>query len=112
MEAYVLVKIATQTDVCGFSRSVAEKISKMKGVVNAHLLFSLKPAKRKEFLQNVRKIGGVEESRLVLGNWDAIAKVEADNIQELEKVYFNQIDKLPSINYSRLYIMACPRTRK
>jgi DNA-binding Lrp family transcriptional regulator len=77
-----------------------------------YVLFSLKPAKRKEFLQNIRKIGGVEESRLVLGNWDAIAKVEADNIQELEKVYFNQIDKLPSINYSRLYIMACPRTRK
>ena len=32
MEAYVLVKIATQTDVCGFSRSVIEKIGKMKGI--------------------------------------------------------------------------------
>jgi DNA-binding Lrp family transcriptional regulator len=77
-----------------------------------YVLFSLQPARKKEFLQNVRKIKGVAEARVVLGNWDAIAKVEADDIQELERVFFNQIEKLPSINYSRLYIMACPRTRK
>lgn len=77
-----------------------------------YILFSLKPARKKEFLQSVRKIGAVKEARVVLGNWDAIAKVEAGNIEELERVYFNEIDKLTSINYSRLYIMACPRTRK
>jgi DNA-binding Lrp family transcriptional regulator len=82
------------------------------GVETGYILFSLKPAKKKEFLQEIRKIRGVEEARVVLGNWDAIAKVEAKDIQELERAYFNQIDKLPSINYSRLYIMACPRTRK
>jgi len=54
----------------------------------------------------------VKEARVVLGNWDAIAKIEAKTIQELQRVYFNEIDKLTSINYSRLYITACPRTRK
>ena len=77
-----------------------------------YVLFSLKPAMKKQFLQTVRKIGNVKEARIVLGNWDAIAKVEAQSIQELEKAYYNQIDTLPGINYSRLYIMACPRTRK
>jgi DNA-binding Lrp family transcriptional regulator len=77
-----------------------------------YVLFSLKPAMKKQFLQDIRKIKGVAEARVVLGNWDAIAKVEADSIQELEKVYFSQIERLLSINYSRLYIMACPRTRK
>lgn len=77
-----------------------------------YVLFSLKPGEKKQFLQDIRKITGVEEAKVVLGNWDAIAKVEAKNIQELERTYFSQIDKLPSINHSRLYIMACPRTRK
>jgi DNA-binding Lrp family transcriptional regulator len=54
----------------------------------------------------------VKEARLVLGNWDAIAKVEAENVEELERVYFNEIDKIPGLTYSRLYIRACPRTRK
>ena len=77
-----------------------------------YVLFSLKPAMKKQFLQDIRKIKSVAEARVVLGNWDAVAKVEADSIQELEKVYYNQIERLLSINYSRLYIMACPRTRK
>jgi DNA-binding Lrp family transcriptional regulator len=77
-----------------------------------YILFSLKPAKKKVFLQSIKKIKAVKEARVVLGDWDAIAKVETENIEELERVYFNEIDKLETINYSRLYIMACPRTRK
>lgn len=77
-----------------------------------YILFSLKPGRKKEFLQSVRKVKGVKEARIVLGNWDAVVNVEAENIQELERTYFAEIDKLTSINYSRLYIMACPRTRK
>jgi DNA-binding Lrp family transcriptional regulator len=77
-----------------------------------YILFNLKPGEKRDFLQSVRKINAVKEAHLVLGNWDAIAKVEAKNIQELQKVFFNEIDKLTSITNSRLYIMACPRTRK
>ena len=77
-----------------------------------YILFSLKPAMKKEFLQSIRKIKAVKEARVVLGNWDAIAEVEARDTKELERVFFGKIEKLPSVNYSRLYIMACPRTRK
>ena len=77
-----------------------------------YILFNLKSGMKKEFLQSVRKIKGVKEAHIVLGNWDAVAEVEAESIQELEKAYFNQIDKLMSVTHSRLYIMACPRTRK
>jgi DNA-binding Lrp family transcriptional regulator len=77
-----------------------------------YVLFSLKPAMKKQFLKDVRKIACVKEARIVLGNWDAVAELEAHSIQELEKAFFNQIEQLPGINYSRLYIMACPRTRK
>jgi DNA-binding Lrp family transcriptional regulator len=77
-----------------------------------YILLNLKPGMKKDFLQSVRKIKGVKEAHIVLGNWDAVAEVEAESAQELEKIYFNEIDKLMSIAHSRLYIMACPRTRK
>ncbi len=54
----------------------------------------------------------MKEVRLVIGIWDAIAKIEAKSIEELEKIYFNQIDKMADIMDSRLHIVACPRTRK
>jgi len=77
-----------------------------------YILFNLKPGEKKDFIQSVKKINSVKEVRLVLGNWDAIAKIEAETIEELEKVYFNEIDKITSITQSRLHIVACPRTRK
>jgi DNA-binding Lrp family transcriptional regulator len=77
-----------------------------------YILFNLKPGEKKNFIQSVKKINSVKEARLVLGNWDAIAKVEVENIEELEKVYLNEIDKITSITQSRLHIVACPRTRK
>jgi DNA-binding Lrp family transcriptional regulator len=48
----------------------------------------------------------------VIGLWDAVVKIETKNIEELEKIYFNEIDKITSITDSRLHIVACPRTRK
>jgi DNA-binding Lrp family transcriptional regulator len=77
-----------------------------------YILLNLKPGMKLDFLQNVRKIKGVKEAHIVLGNWDAVAEVEAESIQELERIYFKEIDKLMNITTSRLYIMACPRTRK
>jgi len=77
-----------------------------------YILFSLKPGMKKSFLQCIKKTSGVKEAHIVMGNWDAVAEIEAENIQELEKVYFNEIDKLLGIAQSRLYIKACPRTRK
>jgi DNA-binding Lrp family transcriptional regulator len=77
-----------------------------------YILFSLKPGMKKSFLQRVKKIEGVREAHIVLGNWDAVAEIEAETIQEMERVYFNKIDKLLGITQSRLYIKACPRTRK
>lgn len=77
-----------------------------------YVLFNLKPGQKKDFILQIRKVKQVKEARLVLGNWDAIAKIEAEDVKELEKVFFNNIDKIPGIAGSRLYIKACPRTRK
>jgi DNA-binding Lrp family transcriptional regulator len=77
-----------------------------------YILFNLKPGMKRNFLQSIRTIKSVKEAHIVLGNWDAIVEVEAEDVEDLEKIYFNEIDKLLSITSSRLYIMACPRTKK
>jgi DNA-binding Lrp family transcriptional regulator len=77
-----------------------------------YVLFSLKPGTKKDFITKVEDIKAVKEARLVIGIWDAIAKIEAESIEELEKIYFDEIDKITNIINSRLHIVACPRTRK
>jgi DNA-binding Lrp family transcriptional regulator len=77
-----------------------------------YVVFNLTPGLKKEFVLRARKIGAVKEARLVLGNWDAIAIIHAKDVEDMERVYFNEVDKIPGVTASRLYIRACPRTRK
>lgn len=48
----------------------------------------------------------------MIGIFDAIAKIEGETIQELEEIYFDEIDKVQGISNSRLHFVACSRTRK
>jgi DNA-binding Lrp family transcriptional regulator len=70
LEAYVLVKIATQTDVCGFSRAVIEKIGKMKGIEKVSLLF---------------------------GDFDAILKISMPKIHEIENMVMEEIQMIEGV---------------
>ena len=77
-----------------------------------YVILSLKPGMKKAFIDEVKGLEAVKEARVVIGIFDAIVKVEAENMEELEKIYLNEIDKLDGIVDSRLHIVACPRTRK
>lgn len=77
-----------------------------------YVLFNLKPGTKRDFITKVRKIKAVKEARLVIGVCDAVARIEAESMEELEKIYFNEIDKITDIMNSNLHIVACPRTRK
>jgi DNA-binding Lrp family transcriptional regulator len=70
LEAYVLVKIATQTDVCGFSRSVIEKIGKMNGIEKVNLLF---------------------------GDFDAILKIRMPKIHDIENMVMEEIHMVKGV---------------
>jgi len=78
----------------------------------AYILFHLQSGNKKNFIEKVKGIDGVKEARLVIGIFDAIVRIEAENISELERIYFNQIDTVNGILDSRLHFVACPRTRK
>ena len=77
-----------------------------------YVLLSLKPRMKKDFMIGVQHVEGVTEARLVIGVCDAVVKVQADGVEELERIYINKIDKIEGVARSRLYFVACPRTRK
>ena len=70
MEAYVLVKIATQTAQCGFSRSVIDKIKNMKGIQSADLLF---------------------------GDFDAVLKLNMPKIHDIENMVMEEIHMVEGV---------------
>ena len=70
------------------------------------------PGKKKNLMSQLRKIKSVKEAKLVIGTFDAVARIEGNSIEEIEKIYINEIDELDGILDSRLNIVACPRTRK
>jgi len=78
----------------------------------AYVFFHLQSGSKKNFIEKVKGIDGVKEARLVIGIFDAIVRIEAESISELEKIYFNKIDTINGILNSRLHFVACPRTRK
>ena len=70
MEAYIFIKIATQSDMCGFSRSVLERIAKVKGVKDADLLF---------------------------GDFDAILHVDLPKIHDVENTVMEEIHLIEGV---------------
>jgi len=70
MEAYILVKIATQTEELGFNRSVVDKLSQMEGVEYAQLLF---------------------------GDYDAILKLNVPKIHDCENLVIEDISTVKGV---------------
>lgn len=70
VEAYILVKISTQTEVFGYNRSIVERICRMKGVENAQLLF---------------------------GDYDALIKLNVPKIHDIENLVIEEISMIPGV---------------
>jgi DNA-binding Lrp family transcriptional regulator len=77
-----------------------------------YVFLNLNPKTKTDCLTALRDVKGVKEAKIVIGTFDAVAKIEGANIEQLETIYLNKIDKIPGITNSRLYIVACPRSRK
>jgi DNA-binding Lrp family transcriptional regulator len=71
VEAYILVKIATQQEYSGFNRSVVEKLKEMEGIENVELLF---------------------------GDFDAIVKLDVPKIHDCENLVIEDISTIEGID--------------
>ena len=77
-----------------------------------YVFLDLKPGTKKDSIAKIKEMKAVTEARLVIGIYDAIAEIKAESVEELEKIYFNKIDKIAEVTNSRLHIVACLRARK
>ncbi len=77
-----------------------------------YVFLNVRPGSKKDVIARVRETRGVKESHIVFGIFDAVARIEGETIEHVEKIYLNKIEKIPGITNSGLHIVACPRTRK
>jgi DNA-binding Lrp family transcriptional regulator len=77
-----------------------------------YVFLNLDPGTKRDSITAIRDIKMVKEAKLVIGSFDAVVKIEGSTIEQLEKIYLNKIDRVLGVRNSRLYIVACPRSRK
>jgi DNA-binding Lrp family transcriptional regulator len=70
VEAYVLVKIPTQTEMQGYNQSVVEKLLSISGVDNVELLF---------------------------GDYDAIVKLSLPKIHDCENLIIEELSMIEGV---------------
>lgn len=71
-----------------------------------YVFLNIDPGKKRECIKALRAIEGVKEAKLVIGTFDTVAKIEGANLEQLETIYLNQIDKLSGVTNSRFHIVA------
>jgi DNA-binding Lrp family transcriptional regulator len=70
----------------------------------------MRPGTSEEIVTS-RKIKGVTMANSVLGRFDAIAVIEADNSEELTKIIYEMIEQHPSVVHTETMLsMFTPQT--
>jgi DNA-binding Lrp family transcriptional regulator len=64
--------------------------------IRAFVLLLMRPGTSEEIVQS-RKIKGVTMANSILGRFDAIAVIEADNSEQLTKIIYEMIEKHPNV---------------
>ena len=64
--------------------------------IRAFVLLTMRPGTSEEIVQS-RKIKGVTLANSVLGRFDAIAIIEADNSEQLTKIIYEMVEKHPNV---------------
>ncbi|MEM3444347.1 MAG: Lrp/AsnC ligand binding domain-containing protein [Thermoplasmata archaeon] len=63
----------------------------------AYLLIKTAPRSEHRLVELLGKIQNVKDLYEVYGKYDIVAKVEARNIKELQKIVFEKVKKLPGL---------------
>ena len=64
--------------------------------IRAFVLLTMRPGTSEEIVQS-RKIKGVTMANSVLGRFDAVAIIEAENSKELTKIIYEMIEAHPNV---------------
>jgi uncharacterized protein with GYD domain len=64
--------------------------------IRAFVLLQMRPGTSEEIVQS-RKIKGVTLANSVLGRFDAVAIIEADNSKQLTKIIYEMVEAHPNV---------------
>jgi len=64
--------------------------------IRAFVLLTMRPGTSEEIVQS-RKIKGVTLANSVLGRFDAVAIIEADNSKELTRIIYEMVEAHPNV---------------
>jgi len=64
--------------------------------IRAFVLVTMRPGTSEEIVQS-RKIKGVTLANSVLGRFDAVAIIEANNSEQLAKIIYEMLEKNPNV---------------
>jgi DNA-binding Lrp family transcriptional regulator len=73
-------------------------------MVRAFLTINTVPDKIENVLEDIKKIDGVEETHMLYGIYDIIAKVRAANIKELRELIL-KIRKMSDISFTSIQLV-------
>jgi len=68
--------------------------------MRAYILITAKPGTSEEIvkaLKAIKDIKGVVQADSVYGRFDVIVTIEAENLEEITKLVYNVIEKIPNI---------------
>lgn len=70
-------------------------------MVVGFVLISTEPSKEQEIFRTLQKIEGITEIHPLFGEYDLIAKVEAENFSELSEIIVERIRKVEGIKNTK-----------
>jgi len=76
-----------------------------KGSVKAYFVATVKRGAEHEVAERIRKMKDVTEVLVTYGMWDIVARIEAENLQHLDKI-ITDIRKIPEIEQTNTLIGA------
>jgi len=79
--------------------------------LRAYILITAKPGTSEEVVRAIKKarsLKGVKMADSVYGRFDAVAVVEAESLEELSKLTYKIIERIPNVTHTETLITLTP----
>lgn len=80
-------------------------------MISAYLLARVKPNKDRDVLENLRRLGPVKETATLYGEYDVIAKLQVETLEDLDAFIFDTVRTIAGVEATTTLIATeIPRT--
>lgn len=78
---------------------MSKKKDLRKKPLRAFVMVTMKPGTSQDIVTS-RRIKGVKMANSVLGRFDAVVVVEADDLEELRKIIYEMVEQHPNVSHT------------